>query len=159
MQSWTLTLAEARQACSSLNVLLRCFGSWVTCCYISGVLLTGQPLLGRFTTAASHIAATFWCFPIALFIWGIKNAMTFMVDFYKPNKKTMRGISNSIFLFYFLSITGLQDLYLLSVNKMFHCLLPKDKNLSCLCYGHTEVRLNTVRLCTYLILKSDGNNA
>ncbi len=48
VESWALTLIEASEACSSLNVVL---GSL----WPPGVNLVGQPLLGRFTTVPSFL--------------------------------------------------------------------------------------------------------
>lgn len=55
VESQTLTLTEASEACSVLDVVL---GWFVTCC-IGGqcalrVILVGQPLFRWFTTALSH---------------------------------------------------------------------------------------------------------
>ncbi len=50
IESWTLTLIEASEACSSLDVVLGSFTtSWMSHCCTLGVILVDQPLLGRFT--------------------------------------------------------------------------------------------------------------
>ncbi len=57
VESWTLTLIEASEACRSLDVVL---GSFMTssmsrrCAH--GVILVGRPLLGRFTTVPSFFS-------------------------------------------------------------------------------------------------------
>ncbi len=54
VESWTLTLIEASEACSSLDVVLGSFMmSWMSRCCTLGVILVGRPLLGRFTTVFS----------------------------------------------------------------------------------------------------------
>lgn len=50
-ESWTLTLTEANEACSSLDVVLGSFvTSWTRCWCSLEVILVGWPLPGRFTT-------------------------------------------------------------------------------------------------------------
>ncbi len=45
VESWTLTLNEASEACSSLDVVLGSFmTSWMSCHCALGVILVGQPL-------------------------------------------------------------------------------------------------------------------
>ncbi len=56
VESWTLTLIEASEACSSLDVVLGSFmTSWMSRQCVLGVILVGQPLLGRFTTVPSFL--------------------------------------------------------------------------------------------------------
>ncbi len=51
VESWTLTLTEASEACSSLDVVVGSFvTSWMSRRCTLGVILVGWPLLGRFTT-------------------------------------------------------------------------------------------------------------
>ncbi len=53
-ESWTLTLIEASEACSSLDVVLgSLMTSWMCRHCALGVILVGRPLLGRFTTVPS----------------------------------------------------------------------------------------------------------
>ncbi len=56
VESWTLTLIEASEACSSLDVVLVSFmTSWMSRHCALGVILVGQPLLGRFTSVTSFL--------------------------------------------------------------------------------------------------------
>ncbi len=56
VESWTLTLIEASEACSSLDVVLGSFmTSWMSRRCALGVILVGRPLLGRFTTVPSFL--------------------------------------------------------------------------------------------------------
>ncbi len=56
VESWTLTLTEASEACSSLDVVLGSFmSSWMSCHCALGVIMVGWPLLGRFTTVTSFL--------------------------------------------------------------------------------------------------------
>ncbi len=49
VESWTLTLSEASEACSSLDVVLGSFmTSWMSHRCALGDILVGRPLLGRF---------------------------------------------------------------------------------------------------------------
>ena len=52
LESWTLTLTEASQVCSSLDASLGSFvTSWMSCQCASWMdILAGRPFLGRFTT-------------------------------------------------------------------------------------------------------------
>ena len=51
VESWTLTITEASEACSSLDVVVGSFvTSWMSRCCAFGVILVGQPLLRRFST-------------------------------------------------------------------------------------------------------------
>ncbi len=56
VESQTLTLIEASEVCSSLNVVLGSFmTSWISRHCTLAVILVGQPLLGRFTTVPSFL--------------------------------------------------------------------------------------------------------
>ncbi len=56
VESWTLNLIEASEACSSFDVVLGSFmTSWMSCRRALGVILVGRPLLGRFTTVPSFL--------------------------------------------------------------------------------------------------------
>ncbi len=56
VESWTLTLNEASEACSSLDVVLGSFmTSWMSCHCALGVILVGQPL----TPGKVHHCSTF----------------------------------------------------------------------------------------------------
>ncbi len=56
VESLTLTLIEASEACSSLEVVLGSFmTSWISRCCSLGVILVGRPLLRRFTTVPSFL--------------------------------------------------------------------------------------------------------
>ncbi len=51
VESWTLTLIEASEACISLDVVLGSFmTSWMSRHCALGIILVGRPHLGRFTT-------------------------------------------------------------------------------------------------------------
>ncbi len=51
VESWTLTLIEASEACISLDVVLGSFmTSWMSRHCALGIILVGWPHLGRFTT-------------------------------------------------------------------------------------------------------------
>ncbi len=51
VESWTLTLTDSSEACSSLDVVVRSFvTSWMSRRCTLGVILVGRPILGRFTT-------------------------------------------------------------------------------------------------------------
>ncbi len=56
IESWTLILIEASEACSSLDVILgSCMTSWISRCCTVEIILVGRPLLGRFTTVPSFL--------------------------------------------------------------------------------------------------------
>ncbi len=70
-ESWTLTLIEASEACSSLDVVLGSFmTSWMSCHCALGVILAGRPLLGRFTTAPSFLYL--WIMALTVVRWSPK---------------------------------------------------------------------------------------
>ncbi len=71
VESWTLTLIEASEACSSLDVVLGSFmTSWMSRHCALGVILVGQPLLGRFTTVPSFLHL--WIMALTVVRWSPK---------------------------------------------------------------------------------------
>ncbi len=71
VESWTLTLIEASEACSSLDVVLGSFmTSWMSCRCALGVILVGQPLLGRFTTVPDFLHL--WIMALTVVRWSPK---------------------------------------------------------------------------------------
>ncbi len=71
VESWTLTLTEASEACSSLDVVVGSFvTSWMSRCCALGVILFGRPLLGRFTTVPCfrHL----WIMALTVVRWSPK---------------------------------------------------------------------------------------
>ncbi len=72
VESWTLTLIEASEACSSLDVVLGYFmTSWMSRHCTLGVILVGQPLLGRFTTVPSFLHL--WITALTVVRWSPKG--------------------------------------------------------------------------------------
>ncbi len=72
VESWTLTLIEASAACSSLDVVLGSFMiSWMSCRCTLGVILVGQPLLGRYTTVTSFLHL--WIMALTVVRWSPKT--------------------------------------------------------------------------------------
>ncbi len=70
-QSLSLTLIEASEACSSLDVVLGSFmTSWMSCRCALGVILVGWPLLGRFTTVPSFLHL--WIMALTVVRWSPK---------------------------------------------------------------------------------------
>ncbi len=64
----TLTLIEASEACSSLDVVLGSFmTSWMSRHCALGVIFVGRPLLGRFTTVPSFLHL--WIMALTLVRW------------------------------------------------------------------------------------------
>lgn len=56
VESWTMTLIETNEACSSLDVVLGSFmTSWMSRRCALGVILVGRPLLGRFITVSPFV--------------------------------------------------------------------------------------------------------
>ncbi len=71
VESWTLTLIEASEACSSIDVVLGSFmTSWMSCHCALGVILVGQPLLGRLTTVPSFLHL--WIMALTVVHWSSK---------------------------------------------------------------------------------------
>ncbi len=71
VESWTLTLIEASEACSSLDVVLGSFmASWMSRGCALWVILVGQPLLGRFTTVPSFLHL--WIMALTVVHWSPK---------------------------------------------------------------------------------------
>ncbi len=71
VESWTLTLTEASEACSSLDVVVGSFvTSWMSRRCTLGVILVGRPLLGRFTTVPCfrHL----WILALTVVRWSPK---------------------------------------------------------------------------------------
>ncbi len=71
LSSWTLTLTEVSEACSSLDVVVGSFvTSWMSRCCALGVILVGRPLLGRFTTVPCfrHL----WIMALPVVRWSLK---------------------------------------------------------------------------------------
>ncbi len=71
VESWTLTLIEASEACSSLDVVLGSFmTSWMSRRCALGVIVLGRPLQGRFTTVPSfhHL----WIMVLTVARWSPK---------------------------------------------------------------------------------------
>ncbi len=72
VESWTLTLTEASEACSSLDVVVGSFvTSWMSRRCALGVILVGRPLLGRFTTVPCfrHL----WIMALTVVRWSPKG--------------------------------------------------------------------------------------
>ncbi len=71
VESWTLTLIEASEACSSLDVVVgSLMTSWMSRHCALGVILVGQPLLGRFTTLPSFLHL--WIMALTVVRWSPK---------------------------------------------------------------------------------------
>ncbi len=71
VESWTLTLIEASEACSSLDVVLgSCMTSWMSHHCALGVILVDQPHLGRFTTVPSFLPL--WIMALTVVRWSLK---------------------------------------------------------------------------------------
>ncbi len=72
VESWTLTLIEASEACRSLDVILFFFfmTSWMRHYCALGVILVGQPLLGRFTTVTRFLHL--WIMALTMVRWSPK---------------------------------------------------------------------------------------
>ncbi len=71
VESWTLTLIEASEACSYLYVVLGSFmTSWMSRRCALGVILVGRPLLGRFTTVPSFLHL--WIMALTVVRWSSK---------------------------------------------------------------------------------------
>ncbi len=71
VESWTLTLIEASEACRSLDVVLGSFmTSWMSRRCALGVIVLGRPLQGRFTTVPSfhHL----WIMVLTVARWSPK---------------------------------------------------------------------------------------
>ncbi len=71
VESRTLTLTEASEACSSLDVVVGSFvTSWMSRRCALGVILVGRPLLGRFTTVPCfrHL----WIMALTVVRWSPK---------------------------------------------------------------------------------------
>ncbi len=71
VESWTLTLTEASEACSSLDVVVGSFvTSWMSRSCALGVILVGRLLLGRFTTVPCfrHL----WIMALTVVRWSPK---------------------------------------------------------------------------------------
>ncbi len=72
VESWTLTLIEASEACSSLDVVLGSFmTSWMSRRCAFGVILVGRPLLGRFNTVPSFLHL--WIMALTVVHWSPKG--------------------------------------------------------------------------------------
>ncbi len=70
VESWTLTLIEASEACSSLDVVLAFMTSWMSRHCALGVILVGRPLLGRFNTVTSFLHL--WIMALTVVHWSPK---------------------------------------------------------------------------------------
>ncbi len=71
VESWTLTLIEGSEACSSLDVVLGSFmTSWMSRHCALGVILVGRLLLGRFTTVTSFLHL--WIMALTVVRWSPK---------------------------------------------------------------------------------------
>ncbi len=71
VESWTLTLTEASEACSSLDVVVGSFvTSWMSRRCALGVILVGRPLLGRFTTVPCFLHL--WIMALTVVRWSPK---------------------------------------------------------------------------------------
>ena len=71
VESWTLTLTEASEACSSLDVLLgSSVTSWMSRGCSLGVILVGRPHLGGFTTVPSFLHL--WTMALTVVHWSPK---------------------------------------------------------------------------------------
>ncbi len=71
VESRTLTLIEASEACSSLDVVLGSFmTSWTSRHCALGEILVGRPLLGRFTTLTSFLHL--WIVALTVVHWSPK---------------------------------------------------------------------------------------
>ncbi len=70
VESWTLTLIEASEACSSLDVLGSFMTSWMSRHCALGVILVGRPLLGRFTIVPSFLHL--WIMALTVVRWSPK---------------------------------------------------------------------------------------
>ncbi len=71
VESWTLNLIEASEACSSLDVFLgSLMTSWMSRHCALGVILVGQPLMGRFTTVPSFLHL--WIMALTVVRWSPK---------------------------------------------------------------------------------------
>ncbi len=71
VESWTLTLIEASEACSSLDFVPGSFmTSWMSRRFSLGVILVGRPLLGRFSTVPSFLHL--WIMALTVVRWSPK---------------------------------------------------------------------------------------
>ncbi len=71
VESWTLTLIEPSETCSSLDVVLGSFTtSWTSRRWALGVILVCRPLLGRFTTVTSFLHL--WMMALIVVRWSPK---------------------------------------------------------------------------------------
>ncbi len=71
VESWTLTLIEASEACSYLDVVLGSFmTSWMSHHCTLGIILVGRPLLGRFITVPSLLHL--WIMALTMGRWSPK---------------------------------------------------------------------------------------
>ncbi len=71
VESRTLALIEASEACSSIDVVLGSFmTSWMSRHCALGVILVGQPLLGRLTTVPTFLHL--WIMALTVVHWSSK---------------------------------------------------------------------------------------
>ena len=71
VESWTLTLTEASEACSSLDVVVGSFvTSWMSHRCALGVILVSRPLLGRFSTVPCF--CHLWIMALTVVRWSPK---------------------------------------------------------------------------------------
>ncbi len=66
----SLTLIEASEVCSSLDVLGSFMTSWMSRRCAFGVILVGRSLLGRFTTVTSFLHL--WIMALTMIRWSPK---------------------------------------------------------------------------------------
>ena len=69
VESCTLILPEASEACSYLDVLGSFMTSWES--HALGVICVGRPLLGRFTTVPSY--HYLWIMALSMVHWSFKT--------------------------------------------------------------------------------------
>jgi len=71
VESWTLTLTEASEACTSLDVVVGSFvTSWMSRRCALGVILVSRPLLGRFSTVSCF--CHLWIMALTVVCWSPK---------------------------------------------------------------------------------------
>ena len=98
VESWTLTLTEASEACSSLDVALGSFvTSWMSRCCSLGVILVGRPVLGRFTTVPSFLHL--WIMALTLKSQSLGNGFVTFSRLIHFNHFVSHLFLNFVFLF------------------------------------------------------------
>ncbi len=90
VESWTLTLTEASEACSSLDVVVGSFvTSWMSRRCALGVILVGRPLLGRFTTVPCfHL----WIMALTVVCWSPK-ALEMAYNIFQTDRSQLLSFS------------------------------------------------------------------